>query len=272
MILAGLGNASFHVGAGAITLCASEGRSAPNGIFVAPGALGLTFGLWFGRSGAELMWPFYVVLGVSFAWTLLLPVPDEHRVRTRVERDRPPGAPDLGRVRFAHVIVVLLLVSIVVRSLVGYSGAYQCPSGPLKLFGLGAAAFGGKALGGIVSDRLGWMEVSVGALLLSAPFIAFGGPNIELLLIGMFLFQMTMPVTLSAVALCYPKRPGLAFGLTALALIIGVLPTFSQAATQFYGPGMFLALILASALSVWLGLRMLGDRNPIRGMWSARRA
>jgi Na+/H+ antiporter NhaD/arsenite permease-like protein len=43
----------------------------------------------------------------------------------------------------------------------------------------------------------------------------------------MLLFQMTMPVTLTAVHRLLPKRPAFSFGLTCLALIIGAAPVFS---------------------------------------------
>jgi FSR family fosmidomycin resistance protein-like MFS transporter len=41
LVLAGIGNAAFHVGAGGLSLHVCRGRAAPPGIFVAPGALGL---------------------------------------------------------------------------------------------------------------------------------------------------------------------------------------------------------------------------------------
>jgi hypothetical protein len=47
------------------------------------------------------------------------------------------------------------------------------------LFGVAAAAFAGKAFGGILSDRFGWIKISVGALLISAPLLAFGKVNVR---------------------------------------------------------------------------------------------
>src|SRR5262245_50242409 len=42
--LAGVGSAAFHVGAGAIALCATQGRAAGPGLFAAPGVIGLAVG------------------------------------------------------------------------------------------------------------------------------------------------------------------------------------------------------------------------------------
>ena len=44
--------------------------------------------------------------------------------------------------------------------------------------------------------------------------------------IGIILFNMTMPITLGIVAQRLPKNPGLAFGLTTAALLLGAVPSF----------------------------------------------
>lgn len=254
MLLAGVGNALFHVGAGTLTLCMGRGRAAPSGLFVGPGALGLGFGTWLGRQGIYQPWPFYLALALCLGVTLLFRDPETYAVVP--DAQAPAGEPaPRSPIPFASVVVGLLLFSITIRSLVGFAGTHGCPRGPTTLVALTLAAFGGKTLGGIVSDRFGWMGVSVGALLLSAPLIAFGAGNLLLIVPGMFLFQMTMPVTLSAVALVLPKRPALAFGLTCLALILGTLPTFTHAFDAYYRPESFLLLIAVSALAIFAGLR-----------------
>src|SRR5512138_2391302 len=52
--LAGLGSAAFHVGGGALALCATRGRAAGPGLFAAPGVAGLALGGWLAISG---VWP-----------------------------------------------------------------------------------------------------------------------------------------------------------------------------------------------------------------------
>lgn len=263
MVLAGVGNAFFHVGAGAMVLRLNPDRATAPGIYVAPGALGLALGVWLGRGGWTLAWPFALALAVGFAVTWFIAVPPATYAPT-VEEKRTPR-PQLS---YPKLVIGLLLVSVTVRSLLGFAGAYAVPKEAVVMFGLATAAFGGKALGGIVSDRIGWLETSVGALLLSAPLIAFGGSNALLVIIGMFLFQMTMPVTLSAIALVIPGRPGLAFGMPCLALILGALPTFYSSVKVFYGPFAFLGLVVLSAASVLAGLHLLGPRNPVKGILS----
>jgi hypothetical protein len=44
--------------------------------------------------------------------------------------------------------------------------------------------------------------------------------------IGIILFNMTMPITLGICAQRLPKKPGIAFGLTTAALLLGAVPSF----------------------------------------------
>jgi hypothetical protein len=45
---------------------------------------------------------------------------------------------------------------------------------------------------------------------------------------GIFLFNMTMPITLVVISNTFQGRQGFAFGLTTLALIIGALPYYAR--------------------------------------------
>ncbi len=269
MILVGLGNAAFHVGAGAISLRIEPEKASHPGIFVAPGAIGLAFGIWLGKSGGALAWPFTLALAACFVVTIFLPSPEHPYVMRRSSEELETGdTPSEKKVPYGWLIILLLLFSVLVRSLVGMAGCYRCPKEAFVMFSLATAAVLGKGLGGIVSDRLGWIETSVVALLVSAPLIAFGGGTWWVIIVGMLLFQMTMPVTLTAIALVLPKRPGFAFGLACLALIIGAIMTFYPQVRAYYSQYAFLGLIVLSATTVYFGLRLLGDLNPAKGFMS----
>jgi FSR family fosmidomycin resistance protein-like MFS transporter len=86
--------------------------------------------------------------------------------------------------------------------------------------------------------------------------LAFGASIPPLGMIGMFLFNMTMPITMVAIANILPGKPGFAFGLNCLALIIGALPFFYKfiqvSAIQPY----ILYVIIFSAISVFIGLKL----------------
>jgi FSR family fosmidomycin resistance protein-like MFS transporter len=247
MAVAGLGNALFHVGAGAAALSVDPGRASAPGIFVGPGALGLAAGLFLGRTGEVPTVPF--VLGLALAAGVVMSLGN---VRPPATLPTPRPVPSA-----VWVIAVLLLFSIAIRAFVGMAGCHACPKLDWLPWAMATAACLGKVSGGVIADRIGWARASVGALVLSAPLIAFGSGTPALMVLGMFLFQMTMPVTLVALHILWPRMPGFAFGLACVALVAGALLTSLPAARLLYGELPFLALIRVSAAALWGALHLL---------------
>jgi len=254
MIAAGAGNAAFHVGAGALSLHVTPGRATAPGIFVAPGVLGLAAGTMIGKSGVLITWPFLLALALALFVAFRATYP-------KVESPRPFKTLDISA---PWTVIFILLFSIAIRSFVGKAGTYAAPKETMVLLGLASAAFAGKAMGGVLSDRLGWIRVSVAALLISAPMLAFGAGYPTMVIIGMFIFQMTMPVTMVAIASIIPGRPGLAFGLNCVAYILGFLLHMFRLAKPLYTPVNFFVLILVSAAAVYFGLSALKGKVPMR--------
>ena len=213
VILAGLGNAVFHLGAGSICLNLTPGRATAPGLFVAPGAVGLFVGTELANRGLFAAWPFLLALAVLAIGMALTKQP------ALVRDFRPPVFP-----RAALIPLVLILACIGVRSLVGFAVDLPWKSGLPLAIGLVVVVFLGKSLGGVLADRIGWGRVAVGSLAVAAALLAFGASNIVPAMMGMFLINLTMPVTLAATANLLPGRPAFAFGLTALALELGALP------------------------------------------------
>ena len=258
MIVAGTGNALFHLGAGGLVLGSAGGRAAPAGVFVAPGALGLGLGLWMGRTGRGSTFPIYVAL--VFAVIALVTL-DKPAAAGQSTSSQAQGQPELWP---WLILLMLLLVSVAVRSFVGFGACFQCPGGLAVAIGLPVAGFLGKLGGGMVADRLGWLRTSIGALLLSLPLIAFSGGSLVLALPGVLLFQSTMAVTLVAVFALMPRWPATAFGLPCLALIAGAFPTFLPEGRQLFGRWAFVLLIAVSAAVLALALRRLSRHGLAR--------
>ncbi len=261
LVLAALGNALFHVGAGALSLCVSPHRAWAAGVFVAPGALGLALGQRLGHQPGRLGWPLAVVaallvVGIGVAWRSRIPAPARLR--------RLPAA----RVRWPAVVAGLILLSVFVRAFVGMAGAHGCPRSTTLTVALVSAAVLGKGLGGLLADRFGWLPLGVGALLLSAPLLWFGHANPYLVVPGLLLVQLTMPLTLVALVSLMPNRPGLAFGLPCLALVLGVLPTFFDSVRAYYHPAGFAGLLVLSAAALAAALWSQRRDLPLRyGTW-----
>ena len=144
---------------------------------------------------------------------------------------------------------------------------------PSVLPWLALAAFLGKAVGGHLADRLGWTRSSIVALLLSALPLSYLSPLPLVAVLGMLLFQMTMPVTLLAIYHAYPHQPGFAFGLPCLALLLGSLPAFFLPSQLLTGPLLLLGLSLVSVAALIVGLPpILARRSSSRGYLAPRSA
>ena len=273
----GLGNAFFHVGGGVISLKAAPGRATPLGVFVAPGAAGVVAGTLVGRAGGPV-WLFALALVPLAAGVLALPAPrfagassrdGDSSSRPAGARERPAGTgPRLAGTATREagggieLIVLLLLFVVAARAWVGMAVVLPWKSDAWLLAGLTTGVVLGKALGGVLADRFGWRSVGVSALLVSIPLLALGPASAAAGITGTFVFNMTMPITLVAVAHALPGHEGFAFGLTCLALFVGSAPVLIA------GPGMSAATLVPAALvaaaALWVGLGRLLPRPVAR--------
>ena len=244
--LAGVGNAIFHLGAGSLALRIRPGCATPAGIFVAPGAIGLFLGTVLGQSRFSALWAAAPVLG-AFAVLLL-----RHEAPAFQRRDDAPAQP-IGPGR---LMLLLLLSSIAMRSLLSLALGLPRAPGPALVPLMVLAAALGKAFGGVLADRFGWMRMALWAPLLSMPLLMFGTASHAEKIAAMFLVSATMPVALAAVAEAFPREPAFAFGLTAAALLVGALPALTPA-PAFLGIGAAMAAAaLVCALALCGGLRL----------------
>jgi len=240
------GNACFHIGGGIDALRFANGRMTRSGIFVSTGALGVVFGTLAGKSETPVGYLPILLIAASILLLVLF---------AQTTASAPPAvfhiAPDLP---FA-ALLAFALASVVIRSFAGGLIPMAWKTGVFLALLPGIGAFAGKALGGILGDRFGAKTIGVSALLLSIPLLVFGKDIVLLSVAGILLFNMTMPITLCAVASKFPMNPGLAFGLTTLALLFGNMPAFFFAVPQ---SGVFLTmipLVILSAIFTWFSTK-----------------
>lgn len=252
-VIAGLGNASFHVGGGLDTLNASErdGRqvlwAGPLGIFVSTGAFGIYFGGLWAFSAPKL--PVCMAL---LAAALLLAVLGKGVPNAPLSLPRGDG-------RFWGTAVCLVLV-VILRSFLGLAAdfSWKASYGLLSV----AAAACGKAAGGLLADRFGVRRTAAVSLLLSTICFVWAGRAVTGLL-GLFFFNMTMPLTLWAAARLLRGAKGFSFGLLTFGLFLGFLPVFFGASAL--SSEALLPTVLLPALSlVSLGLLLAGLRGVER--------
>lgn len=243
-VVAGTGNALFHLGGGREVLFLGGPVAAPSGIFVSTGAVGVFLGLWCARTG-KTAWQFPVLFLLAAAGLLLL----LGRRRETAAFSWQPAPPSGSRTG----AVLLLAATVVLRSFLGGQMAFPWKGGFLALAVVLCVA-GGKALGGILGDRLGWEQTAGVTLFFSAlcflPSFFLPGAGLS----GALLFNTTMPITLGALARMLGARHcGLAFGITTFSLFVGLIPDLLELPGWAASP---LVLCLGAFLS--LALLLLG--------------
>lgn len=241
-VVAGVGNGLFHVGGGLDVLNDSGERAAALGIFVSPGALGLYAGGLMGRGGA--LWPAApAVLLLAAGAAILLCARRTYGCLT--SQNAPAGLtlPSGGLLRAA-----LLTAVVVLRSYMGFQQTFPWKGTWHWGMILTLALVLGKAAGGFLCDRLGAGRAA--ALSLGAAAVCYlFSPVPALGTAAVFLFNMTMPVTLWAAARLMPGAKGFAFGLLTFGLFLGFLPTWLGWPAVLTEPW---AMALAALLSLGL--------------------
>lgn len=218
-IVAGLGNALFHLGGGIDTLNESENRCGKLGVFVSPGAFGIFFGTRLGRAKSI---PYYWVLAILILMGLLiLFTANRHSLLSR-SKNVPVSFSGIEKDSVLPAAICFFVV-VFLRSFVGVSITFPWKSTGQWAVILTCGIVFGKTAGGFLADRFGtirssWITLGAAALLFLFADQPFAG------VIGIFLFNMTMPVTLSALTRLLPGAKGFAFGTLTLALFLGLVP------------------------------------------------
>lgn len=217
-LLLGVGNALFHVGAGAGIYAMSQRKAAPSGIFIAPGVVGLCAG---GALGA-ISWisPYYAAIALCLmAWGIAR-IPVANLKRTNEQKHITVWA---GTSHYSIVLLLLLMV-VAFRSFIGFSMAVPWKGMEGATLMLIAMAFAGKAFGGYLADRLGWTKCCGVLLLLTSVISFFYQQSFAAACIALLCVQATTGVTLVATQSLFPGFPAFSFGLPCIALLAGGYP------------------------------------------------
>ena len=245
-VVAGVGNALFHLGGGIDVLNASGEKAAALGIFVSPGAVGLYVGtLWGGEAAVSALLPPAGLLALGGGILLLC----RRTFGSLRSGNAPVEAEPAGG---SWLPLVPLFLVVVLRSWMGLGQSFPWKAAwglPLVL----ALALG-KAAGGFLMDAVGPRRAAGWSLGLAAALYLLSGAPLPGLL-AVFLFNMTMPMTLWAAAQLLPGAKGFGFGLLTFALFVGYLPVYLGWPAVF---GNVWACAAAAALSLALLWRPLG--------------
>lgn len=245
-IIAGIGNALFHIGGGIDILNISDKKATLSGIFVSTGALGIFLG---SKSASVGFDKYFLIVAVLLLSAIALCVLYKH-IRDKVINSKMKT---IKLSRKQRIAILCIFLTVALRSYVGMILAFSWKSTFIYalLFIIGVVL--GKMIGGIIGDKIGYEKISISLLISAICFIfAFDNPTIGI--IGVLLFNMTMPITLICLSNIFDNNKGLAFGLLTLALFVGAVPTFLGMNQLFTQMGLFTLTILSSIL-LYISLR-----------------
>ncbi|MCR5322546.1 MAG: hypothetical protein K6E85_04685 [Lachnospiraceae bacterium] len=248
-----VGNALLHISGALVTLRVSEGRLSEPGIFVGGGAFGVITGRLLG-SGIGPVWIPFVLMAAAFILVVII----DRAVRMVFTGSDNVGAVPFGPVadgtydagpdiseadisehekgffclhdiaadRPAEVVILILAGVIMVRSYIGNGIPMQWKKTAFAGVILFVVMGVGKMAGGVLADLFGPRRIGVVSCILAVPFLLLGNNLMWVSLIGILLFSMTMAIALGGIVSVIRNNPGIAFGITTLALFLGSLPIF----------------------------------------------
>ena len=253
VLLLAVGNALFHCAGGLCVLNISQKHAGPSGIFIATGAVGVFLGTFSAQYGR---------LQVAFSLLVLLFLcASITRVVQKVNKkywnihNAPFAIPEFSSRTLLAIFLLCFVVAL--RSYTGMIMAFPWKS-EILLLGLSIfGVFAGKALGGMVADRIGFRTTAIFSLIAAATLFV---PSWEMPLMGLlavFFFNFTMAITLASLSNILHEAKGTAFGLASFSLAIGALPALLGLRLEH--PLVLSAMSLISALALGVSLTLVKD-------------
>ena len=253
VLLLAVGNALFHSAGGLIVLNISQKHAGPSGIFIATGAIGVFLGTQSAQmERLQIAFSLLVLLFLCALITLVVQkVNKKYWNVHNVAFDIPKFSSN------TLLAIALLTLVVALRSYAGMVMAFPWKSQMLLLVLSILGVFAGKALGGMVADRIGFRTTAIFSLIAAATLFAPSWEVPVMGLLGVFFFNFTMSITLASLANILPNAKGTAFGLASFSLAVGALPAL--AGFRIEHPAMLSVISLVSALALGVGLTLVKD-------------
>ena len=253
ILLLAIGNALFHSAGGLSVLNISQKHAGPSGIFIATGAIGVFLGTQ--SAQMERLQIAFSLLVLLFLCALITLVVQKVNKKYWNVHNASFDIPRLS----SNTLLAIALLSLVValRSYAGMAMAFPWKSEMLLLVLSVLGVFAGKALGGMVADRIGFRTTAIFSLIVAATLFVPSWEIPVMGLLGVLFFNFTMSITLASLANILPNAKGTAFGLASFSLAVGALPAL--AGFRIEHPLMLSAMSLVSAFALGVGLTLVKD-------------
>lgn len=247
-LIAGIGNAMFHIGGGIDVLNISNKKATLSGIFVSAGAMGIFLGEKSTTIGFN---QYYIIVSILLISALLL-----FWLYNKIKENVKNNKIIVPKIKITEFVIILcLIITVCIRSYVGLILSFEWKSSLLLAVLAICAVVFGKILGGIIGDKIGFIKISVISLLISAILFIFAFNNSIMGILAILFFNMTMPITLTALSNILYTNKGMAFGLLTLALFIGAIPVFFGYTSALFTPVGLFAITIVSLIILYIGIK-----------------
>lgn len=245
ILILSIGNGMIHIQGAETTLRTAQGKMTPCAVFVSGGA----FGVITGKILAMYKVPVILIAAVNLLMTV--PVFLCRRYSFSTDDQALENYNFSNKKRGTKTIVGLAVAVVIIRAYMGYGIPTAWNKTTVQTVLLYCFMGLGKALGGILIDRIGIRKTSLLSTVGALPFLLFGDQVMFVSLFGIMLFSMTMAVTLGLIVSELKRYPGVAFGFTTTGLFLGSLPVFFFRIDSLWINGVIVtALTAASALAL----------------------
>ena len=214
----GIGNSLFHVWGGKQMVMKTDNDIRALGTFVSTGAFGLAVGMVF-YSWTLL---YIILLAICLLALTYLRLDLPQTVQSTTVTPPEIKQPTFTKAFICFSILSIMLI-VMLRSLIGELFSSGIVKNPSIILVLGAVAMLGKMAGGWFCKFIGLVTASILMVLGVVVCLLFRDRSEEVLYVGLFIINCTMPITLYLANVLLRGKEGYAFGLLAASLIPGYL-------------------------------------------------
>ena len=225
-MLLGIGNSLFHVWGGKQVVMKVGNDIRCLGVFVSTGVFGLSVAMVF--CSWTLLYVF--LLAICILATVYIMTDKQVSTPSRHETNIAPlgfaacSMQERSSFNAQHLIALTALAAFVMfRSYIGTEFAFGTEKSDFVLLAIGFTSMLGKMAGGWFSRWFGILRALIVMLVIVLVCMLTGSKSLMVLLLGLFMINCTMPITLYLANYVLPEREGLAFGILAAALMPGYL-------------------------------------------------
>lgn len=228
ILVISIGNCLIHIEGAEETLRSSKGKMTPSALFVSGGSFGVITGKLLLKYNVNII---YIIL---INLLMIVPIIVSHKNKDLLDDKNLEKYNYSNKNINNNLIILLATIVVIVRAYMGYGIPTSWNKTVVETILLYCFMGTGKALGGVMIDKIGIRKTALISTLGALPFLIFGNNLMIVSLIGIMFFSMTMAITLGLIVSVLKKYPGVAFGFTTIGLFLGSLPMFFMRIKSFY--------------------------------------